>query len=280
MDGRGRWMDNVFIERLWRSLKYEDVDLKGYADGREAARGIAEWVASHVPPHARVFREDATAGDFPCFFITRLDARRMDSPVRNPNRWPFQVVPVIQPRDCALAPARSGQALIAGSNPIASPSPFRRAPSRGRPRPDRRSHETRLALTIAPAPCITDVPFRRRRRRHIGYNQSLFRTRHWEIAARSRSRSLTMSYKTFFALALVGPLSFLAQPGTAQEKPSLHRSWPIQNGFNLQPTQNELRALHQEDVSPDVAREIDRLYDELLSSSYSSTHHTGIARMR
>jgi putative transposase len=45
MDGRGRSMDNVFIERLWRSLKYEDVYLKGYADGREAARGIAEWVA-------------------------------------------------------------------------------------------------------------------------------------------------------------------------------------------------------------------------------------------
>jgi putative transposase len=45
MDGRDRWMDNVFIERLWRSLKYEDVYLKGYADGREAARGIAEWMA-------------------------------------------------------------------------------------------------------------------------------------------------------------------------------------------------------------------------------------------
>ncbi len=45
MDGRGRWMDNVFIERLRRSLKYEDVYLKGYADGREAARGIAEWIA-------------------------------------------------------------------------------------------------------------------------------------------------------------------------------------------------------------------------------------------
>jgi putative transposase len=29
MDGRGRWMDNVFIERLWPSLKYEDVYLKG-----------------------------------------------------------------------------------------------------------------------------------------------------------------------------------------------------------------------------------------------------------
>jgi putative transposase len=45
MDGRGRWMDNVFIERLWRSLKHEDVYLKGYADGREARAGIGAWIA-------------------------------------------------------------------------------------------------------------------------------------------------------------------------------------------------------------------------------------------
>jgi len=45
MDGRGRWLDNVFIERLWRSLKHEDVYLKGYADGREARAGIATWIA-------------------------------------------------------------------------------------------------------------------------------------------------------------------------------------------------------------------------------------------
>jgi len=45
MDGRGRWMDNVFIERLWRSLKYEDIYLKGYADGREAKAGIANWIS-------------------------------------------------------------------------------------------------------------------------------------------------------------------------------------------------------------------------------------------
>jgi putative transposase len=45
MDGRGRWMDNVFIERLWRSLKDEDIYLKGYSDGREAHAGIASWFA-------------------------------------------------------------------------------------------------------------------------------------------------------------------------------------------------------------------------------------------
>jgi putative transposase len=35
MDGRGRWMDNVFIERLWRSLKHEEVYLKSYVNGAE-----------------------------------------------------------------------------------------------------------------------------------------------------------------------------------------------------------------------------------------------------
>jgi putative transposase len=44
MDGHGRWIDNAFIERLWRSLKHEDVYLKGYGEGREAKAGIGEWI--------------------------------------------------------------------------------------------------------------------------------------------------------------------------------------------------------------------------------------------
>ena len=43
MDGKGRWMDNVFIERLWRSLKYEDIYLKGYATVGELEEGIRQW---------------------------------------------------------------------------------------------------------------------------------------------------------------------------------------------------------------------------------------------
>jgi putative transposase len=43
MDGKGRWMDNVFIERLWRSLKYEEVYLKAYETARDARSGISEW---------------------------------------------------------------------------------------------------------------------------------------------------------------------------------------------------------------------------------------------
>src|SRR5437870_8941362 len=49
MDGRGRWIDNVFIERLWRSLKYEDIYLKGYGDGGEARAGIGAWIAFAAP---------------------------------------------------------------------------------------------------------------------------------------------------------------------------------------------------------------------------------------
>ncbi|MFX5873856.1 IS3 family transposase, partial [Acinetobacter baumannii] len=36
MDGKGRFLDNIFVERLWRSLKYEEVYLKAYADIKEA----------------------------------------------------------------------------------------------------------------------------------------------------------------------------------------------------------------------------------------------------
>ena len=53
MDGRGRFMDNIFIERLWRSIKYEEVHLKAYADGREARIGIGRWMDfyNHRRPH-------------------------------------------------------------------------------------------------------------------------------------------------------------------------------------------------------------------------------------
>ena len=44
MDGRGRWMDNVFIERLWRSLKYECVYLNAFETGSEARQGIGHWI--------------------------------------------------------------------------------------------------------------------------------------------------------------------------------------------------------------------------------------------
>jgi putative transposase len=44
MDGRGRWMDNVFIERLWRSLKYECVYLHAFETGSELRAGLTGWI--------------------------------------------------------------------------------------------------------------------------------------------------------------------------------------------------------------------------------------------
>jgi putative transposase len=43
MDGKGRWIDNIFIERLWRSVKYEDVYLHAYASGSEARRSLGQY---------------------------------------------------------------------------------------------------------------------------------------------------------------------------------------------------------------------------------------------
>jgi putative transposase len=44
MDGRGRWMDNVFIERLWRSLKYECIYLHAFETGSELRAGLTSWI--------------------------------------------------------------------------------------------------------------------------------------------------------------------------------------------------------------------------------------------
>lgn len=54
MDGKGCWVDNVFIERLWRSLKYEDIYLKSYATSIELERGVSEWMKryNHYRPHS------------------------------------------------------------------------------------------------------------------------------------------------------------------------------------------------------------------------------------
>lgn len=74
MDGKGCWVDNVFIERLWRSLKYECVYLSGFDDAREARLGIGEWFAFYDEdrPHSS------------------LDGR---TPKEAYNGWPMRVTP-------------------------------------------------------------------------------------------------------------------------------------------------------------------------------------------
>ena len=54
MDGKGRYLDNIFIERLWRSLKYECVYLYAFSGGRDARAGIGRWIDfyNHQRPHS------------------------------------------------------------------------------------------------------------------------------------------------------------------------------------------------------------------------------------
>jgi hypothetical protein len=77
-----------------------------------------------------------------------------------------------------------------------------------------------------------------------------------------------MSSKVVVGSVLVVASLLLANMGFAEDAPQLRKGpWPIHNGHNYQPTQHGLRALHMRDVTPDQAREIDQLYEQLLSSS-------------
>ena len=53
MDGKRRWIDNVMVERLWRSLKYEDIYLREYVDLVDLGTGVREWIDfyNHERPH-------------------------------------------------------------------------------------------------------------------------------------------------------------------------------------------------------------------------------------
>ena len=58
MDGRGSWRDNVFVERLWKSVKYEEVYLRAYASVSEAKAGLARYFAFYNTrrPHSSLDR--------------------------------------------------------------------------------------------------------------------------------------------------------------------------------------------------------------------------------
>ena len=64
MDGKGRFLDNIFIERLWRSLKYEEVFIKAYSSVTEARIGIGEWLTFYNDerPHQALNYRTPTCG--------------------------------------------------------------------------------------------------------------------------------------------------------------------------------------------------------------------------
>ena len=87
MDGRGRFMDNIFIERLWRSIKYEEVHLKAYADGREARAGIGSWMTFYNfrRPHQAMNNQTPMAVWRVGMAKIEAAARAVDMPLRLDN---------------------------------------------------------------------------------------------------------------------------------------------------------------------------------------------------
>jgi putative transposase len=63
MDGRGRWIDNRFIERLWRTAKHEDIYLQDYGDGLSAQRGLSRFFEDYNLRRPHQALNYATPGD-------------------------------------------------------------------------------------------------------------------------------------------------------------------------------------------------------------------------
>ncbi len=74
MDGKGRWIDNVFVERLWRSVKYEEVYLKAYASLTEARHALSSYFAMYNARRPHQSLDDRTPDAV--YFAARAAAER------------------------------------------------------------------------------------------------------------------------------------------------------------------------------------------------------------
>ena len=74
MDGKGAWRDNVFVERLWRTIKYEDVYLRAYASVSEARASIGRYMVFYNT----VRRRTRTNGDCLLTPHSSLDGKTPD----------------------------------------------------------------------------------------------------------------------------------------------------------------------------------------------------------
>ncbi len=67
MDGKGAWRDNVFVERLWRTIKYEEVYLRAYASVSEARASLGRYIDglyNTSRPHSSLDRQTPDAAYF------------------------------------------------------------------------------------------------------------------------------------------------------------------------------------------------------------------------
>ena len=84
MDGKGRYLDNIFIERLWRSLKYEEVYIRAYDSVPEARRSLGVWLAYYndVRPHQSLgYRTPSEVFEgVACEYVDNASASPRDAP--------------------------------------------------------------------------------------------------------------------------------------------------------------------------------------------------------
>ena len=86
-------MDNIFIERLWRSLKYECVYLNAFETGSEARQGIGHWInrCNSERPHSahnEATPEEVDTGLDNCLPATRTTESTLEMPPSGPPLWP------------------------------------------------------------------------------------------------------------------------------------------------------------------------------------------------
>jgi putative transposase len=91
MDGRGRCMDNIFIERLWRSLKYEAIYLHELTDGFKAERVIGEWIGFYNTerPHSSLDGQtpaEAYSAGLPVDMMDKPDGLPTSPPAQQPQQ--------------------------------------------------------------------------------------------------------------------------------------------------------------------------------------------------
>jgi len=99
MDGRGRCLDNIFIERLWRSLKYEAVYLNEMTDGFAAGRVIGDWIAFYNTERPHSALDGATPAEAysagrPVDMMDKADALPT-SPQAQQQQKAFNVIEVL-----------------------------------------------------------------------------------------------------------------------------------------------------------------------------------------
>jgi putative transposase len=116
MDGKGRWIDNVFIGRLWRSVKYEDVCLRTYESLVEARRGLAAYFCLYngARPHQGIEYRTPDAVHFTAGRRSKEGLRKLNSEHGFPS-WPAGSSQATEPAGRGK-PYTAVHHLISGSN--------------------------------------------------------------------------------------------------------------------------------------------------------------------